>query len=103
MYIEPKVSSLDILQSDNFLSDKIIILHPFQMRIILKTRKDAKTNQQIKIWEINIPLIEFEISLKQVFMIKSIIDKLQEETLPLISLIKHSINSGKKEDDNKLS
>jgi hypothetical protein len=44
LFIEPKVSSLDILQSDNFFSEKVIIFHPFTTRVMLKTRKDAKTH-----------------------------------------------------------
>ena len=85
LYIEPKVRG-DILSSDNFFSEKVILVHPFSTKIEAKT---IATDKKKRMVNLKVKLLEIEFSLKQVFYIRNIIDKIAFECQPLFSMIKH--------------
>lgn len=70
LFIEPKVRG-DILSTDNFFSDKVILVHPFSAMIKVKTISTDKKKMMI---DVMLPLLEIEFSMKQVFHIRHILD-----------------------------
>ncbi len=44
LYLEPKAPQMDLLQSDNYFSEKLVMIHPLNFQVLLKSRRDKRLN-----------------------------------------------------------
>ena len=44
LYLEPKAPQMDLLQSGDYFSEKVVMMHPLNFQVLLKSRRDKRLN-----------------------------------------------------------